>query len=91
MIEALFRSLKHRWLFMNSLTTFESVKESVSKYLYNHNYRIPHHALKGALPIEIYTGKDSNALNSLFLQLNALAKIDRMESNLSSKCISCLT
>ena len=91
MIEALFRSLKHRWLFMNSLTTFESVKESVSKYLCDHNYRIPHHALKGALPIEIYTGKDSNTLNSLFLQLNDLAKIDRMESNLSSKCISCPT
>jgi putative transposase len=67
MIEALFRSLKHRWLFMNSLTTFESVKESVSKYLNDLNYRIPHHALKGALPIEIYTGKDSNTLNSLFL------------------------
>jgi hypothetical protein len=91
MIEALFRSLKHRWLFMNSLTTFESVKESVSKYLNDHNYRIPHHALKGAVPIEIYTGKDSNTLNSLFLQLTNLAKIDRMESNLNSRCISCPT
>ncbi len=91
MIEALLRSLKHRWLFMNSLTTFESVKESVSKYLYDYNYRIPHHALKRALPIEIYTGKDSNTLNSLFLQLTNSAKIDRMESNLSRKCISCPT
>jgi len=87
----LFRSLKHRWLFMDTLTTFESVKESVSKYLYDHNCRIPHHALKEALPIEIYGGKDYNTLNSLFLQLTNSAKIDRMESNLNSRCISCPT
>jgi hypothetical protein len=59
-IESLFRSLKHRWLFILSLTTFEAVCRAVDdrrkrpwyEYLTDHNTRIIHYALGGAVPLE---------------------------------------
>lgn len=56
MIEALFRSLKYRWLCILSLPTFEAVCRAVEEYLTDHNNRIPHYALGGAMPFEVFSG-----------------------------------
>ena len=57
MIEALFRSAKHNYLYMQSLTTIEVLEKHVDFYFKEHNDEIPHNAFMGSTPKEMYLGK----------------------------------
>ncbi|MEY4064041.1 MAG: hypothetical protein RIR26_249 [Pseudomonadota bacterium] len=89
MIEALFRSLKHRWLFILSLTTFEAVCRAVDTYLTDHNVRIPHYDLGGAVPLEIYSGTWTEESRTLLLEGSIAAATQRIDFNRSQRCGIC--
>jgi putative transposase len=54
LIEAWWRSLKHRWLFRHQLDNIATVKRLVEFYVTEHNERIPHSAFEGQTPDEVY-------------------------------------
>src|ERR1019366_2860731 len=56
LIEAWWRSLKHRWLFLHPLDNIWTVKKLVAFYVTEHNERIPHAAFEGQTPDEMYFG-----------------------------------
>ena len=89
MIEALFRSLKHRRLFILSLTTFEAVCRAVDEYLTDHNNRIPHYALGGAVPLEVFSGTWTQESQLLLAEASATATLQRIEFNRTQKCGLC--
>ena len=89
MIEALFRSLKHRWLYVLSLPTFEAVCRAVEEYLNDHNNRIPHYALGGAVPLEVFSGTWTQESQLLLAEPAAIATFQRLEFNHSQKCGLC--
>jgi hypothetical protein len=89
MIEALFRSLKHRWLFILSLTTFEAVCRAVNEYLTDHNVRIPHYALGGALPLEVFSGTWTEESQALLSEGSTAAAAKRIKFNRSRRCGIC--
>jgi rhodanese-related sulfurtransferase/predicted small secreted protein len=50
LIEAWWRSLKHRWLFLHPLDNLATVRRLVEFYVIEHNERIPHGAFQGSAP-----------------------------------------
>ena len=58
MIEAWWRTLKHQWLFLNTLDTIGAVEKHVAFYVHEHNAVIPHSALGGLTPDEAYFGRE---------------------------------
>ena len=56
LIEAWWRTLKHQWLYLNSLDTIATVKHLVAFYVEEHNTRLPHSAFRGQTPDEMYFG-----------------------------------
>src|SRR4051812_43152661 len=65
MIEAWWRSLKHQWLFLNALDTLEAVERLVAFYVVQHNTVIPHSALGGLTPDEVYFGSGTSVVADL--------------------------
>ncbi len=47
LIEALWRLMKHQWLFLNTLDSVAAVRRHVSHYVTAHNNEIPHSAFRG--------------------------------------------
>ena len=89
MIEALFRSLKHRWLFIISITSFEALCRAVTEYLNDHNNQIPHYALGGAVPLEVFSGTWTEKSKLLLTEISAKATLQRIEFNRTQKCGLC--
>jgi hypothetical protein len=54
MIEAFWRSLKHQWLFLNSLDTTARLRSLVAFFVEEHNTKMPHAAFRGQTPDEMY-------------------------------------
>lgn len=54
MIEAFWRTLKHQWLYLNTLDTPEAVRCLVAFYVNAHNTELPHAAFRGQTPDEMY-------------------------------------
>ena len=54
MIEAWWRSLKHRWLFLHSLESVATIRRLVAFYVHEHNHVLPHSAFRGQTPDEMY-------------------------------------
>ena len=52
MVEALFRSLKHNYLYSKEIRSHKSLKKHVDFWCTDHNARIPHTAFKGETPLE---------------------------------------
>ena len=57
MSEAFNRSLKHNHLFLKELSSLQVLEKHVDFYAQQHNEVIPHFALKGATPEEVYLGQ----------------------------------
>lgn len=55
LIESWWRTLKHQWLFLNSLDTVSKL-EKLAFYVDEHNTRLPHSAFRGQTPDEMYYG-----------------------------------
>ncbi|MBF0207760.1 MAG: transposase [Oligoflexia bacterium] len=91
MIEALFRSLKHHWLFRMHLNSKDNVQQAVDQYLDEYNNRIHHHALNGATPFEIFFGIWTSESQSDLYTATIVARAVRAEFNLSVSCGFCPT
>ena len=90
MIEAFFRRLKHAWLFVHALPTVETVARLTAEYIRDHNQLIPHYALAGATPTEIFYGSWS-AQTEESISRDAKAAIERRaKANRASECGRCL-
>jgi putative transposase len=88
LIESWWRSLKHQWLFLNTLDTVSSVQKLVSFYVEQHNTRLPHSAFRGQTPDEMYFGTGDHIPDDLNIAKKE-ARESRMEVNRSTSCPIC--
>jgi len=88
LIESWWRSLKHQWLFLNTLDTVSSVRKLVSFYVEEHNTRLPHSAFHGQTPEEMYFGTGDHIPDDLHIAKKE-ARDSRMEVNRSTSCPVC--
>ena len=90
MIEAWWRSLKHHWLFLNSLDTIERVRTLVAFFVEQHNGKMPHSAFCGQTPDEVFFGTAPNLAAEL-VAARAKARELRLAANRSASCGRCTT
>jgi len=88
LIESWWRSLKHQWLFLNTLDTVSSIKKLVSFYVEEHNTRLPHSAFRGQTPDEMYFGTGSHIPDELNTARKQALEA-RMAVNRSVSCPIC--
>ena len=89
MIESFFRTIKHRWLFMLSLDDIECIRKYVGEFIEDYNTLIPHSALRGATPLEMYFGNWLPAQMDELERAEEQAREERRIANLSSACGFC--
>jgi putative transposase len=65
MIEAYWRSLKHQWLYLNSLDNVAALEKLVVFHVEQHNSMMPHSAFCGQTPNEIYFGTGGSVADEL--------------------------
>ncbi len=89
MIEAFFRVVKHNWLFLNDLDSIATVRRLVDFYVIEHNTNLPHSALGGRTPDEVYLDQGADVPEKL-----AAARLPREQLGLrptvlvGAKCAS---
>jgi putative transposase len=88
LIEAWWRSLQHRWLFLHQLDSIATVKRLVDFYVTEHNQRIPHAAFEGQTPDEVYFGRGDHVPDELAV-LRREARKRRVELNRAVACVAC--
>jgi putative transposase len=88
MIEAYWRSLKHNWLFLNTLESIARLRSLVAFYVSEHNSRIPHSAFKGQTPDEMYFGTGA-AVPQQLAEAKAAARAARIAENKARRCAVC--
>jgi transposase InsO family protein len=88
MIEAWWRTLKHHWLFLNTLDSVATVQRLVEFYVAAHNSQIPHSAFRGQTPDEVYYGRGQEIPRSMEVARRQ-ARAARLESNRASSCSIC--
>ena len=87
-IEAWWRSLKHQWLYLNSLDTIGRLRELVAFFVEAHNARMPHSAFCGQTPDEMYFGTATNLGDDLAAaRKGAIEK--RIAENRATSCDRC--
>jgi transposase InsO family protein len=89
LIEAYWRSLKHQWLFLNTLDSVTRVRALVEFYVDEHNTKMPHPAFSGQTPDEMFFGTDATAPDELALA-KSNARAARMAANRAISCERCL-
>jgi transposase InsO family protein len=88
MIEAFWRSLKHNWLYLNSLDSMERLRSLVDFFVQAHKSQMPHRAFHGHTPDEIHAGSAPNLLQEL-ADKKADARQRRLASNRTLSCARC--
>ncbi|HUC75487.1 MAG TPA: integrase core domain-containing protein [Vicinamibacterales bacterium] len=88
LIEAWWRSLKHQWLFLNSLDSVTTVHRLVAFYVQEHNQVLPHSAFRGQTPDEMYFGT-GDAVPADLRSRAADARQARVEANRAASCATC--
>ncbi len=88
LIEAWWRSLKHQWLYLNTLDTVATLLRLVDFYVKAHNSEIPHAAFNGPTPDEMYFGTASD-LPDRMQAGKAKAREARLAANRSTSCRKC--
>ena len=89
LIEALFRSVKHNYLFQQRLETLAIFEGHASFYLTQHNEVMPHNAFKGATPLEMYTGSWGPKCDAQLLEEAKASKAARHAHNTAGCCPIC--
>lgn len=89
MIEAFWRSLKHQWLYLNSLDSIERLRALVEFYVEQHNTQMPHAAFQGQTPDEMYFGTAANLPVDL-AAAREQARSARLAANRATSCDRCL-
>ena len=88
MIEAFWRSLKHQWLYLNSLDSIERLRVLVEFFVQQHNTQMPHPAFSGQTPDEMYFGTAVDLPTQLAEARNT-ARAERLALNRAMTCNQC--
>ncbi len=88
MIEAWWRSLRHQWLYLHMLDSFNSLKRLIAFYVEQHNAVMPHSAFLGQTPDEIYFGTGDQVPAELKTAHQA-AQQRRFTENRAARCSLC--
>ena len=88
MIEALWRSLKHQWLYLNSLDSIERLRSLVKFFVEEHNTQMPHSAFAGQTPDEMYLGTAVD-LPAQLAAARSKARAERLAANRAMTCDQC--
>ena len=80
--------MKHQWLFLNTLDSVAAVRRQVSFYVEAHNHQIPHSALRGQTPDEMYFGDGEHVPEALEAERRA-AQQARLLANREVSCEMC--
>jgi transposase InsO family protein len=86
-IEAFWKSLKHQWLYLNTLDSFAAVERLINFFVEEHN-SLPHSSFNGQTPDEMYYGTGEKVPEDL-ATAKAQARHARLETNRSLSCESC--
>jgi hypothetical protein len=88
MIEALWRTMKHGWLFLHQLDTFAALEKLIAFYVEQHNSVVPHSAFAGQTPDEMYFGRGDQVPVDLAVG-RARAREARLKFNRELSCEAC--
>jgi transposase InsO family protein len=88
MIEAFWRSLKHQWLYLNSLDSIERLRALVRFFVEEHNTQMPHSAFAGQTPDEMYFGTAVD-LPAQLATARSKAQAERLAANRAMTCSEC--
>ena len=88
LIESWWRSLKHQWLYLNTLDSLEALRKLIDFYVTEHNTRLPHSAFRGQTPDEMYHGAGGDVPKELAEKRKA-ARAERLAVNRSVSCGVC--
>lgn len=89
MVEALWRQLRHQWLYLHSLDSFAGLERLVAKYFEDHNSLIPRAELGGRTPNEAHAGDELDLAGRLH-QKHADARRERIAANQAVRCGRCV-
>lgn len=87
-IEAYWRSLKHQWLFLNSLDNLRALDKLVAFHVEQHNRVMPHSACRGRTPDEVYFATGERVPDELAVA-RARARQQRLAANRALSCSAC--
>jgi putative transposase len=93
MIEAFWRSLKHQWLYLNSLDSLDSLarlRTLVGFCVEQHPTRMSHAACHGPTPDEMYFGAATN-LPAELASARSHPRAARLVANRAMSCDRCLS
>ena len=88
MIEAFWRSLRHQWLYINTLDSEAALNRLVAFYVEQHNGVLPHSAFRGQTPDEVYFGTAPNLFDEL-ATARYKARHKRIQANRDLACKDC--
>jgi transposase InsO family protein len=89
LVEAWWRGLRHQWLYLNTLDTAAAVRRLVAFYVKEFNEAIPHSALNGRTPDDVYFGKGDDISVKLAAARQA-ARARRLAENRAVTCETCM-
>jgi transposase InsO family protein len=89
MIEAFWRSLKHQWLYLNSLDSIERLRTLVAFFIEEYNTQMPHPAFSGQTPDEMYFGTAVD-LPAELAAARSTAREERLAANRAMSCNQCI-
>ena len=89
LVEAWWRGLRHQWLYLNTLDTAAAVRRLVTFYVEEFNEAMPHSALNGRTPDEVYFGKGEDIPVKLAAARQA-ARARRLAENRAVTCETCM-
>ena len=87
-LEAWWRSLRHQWLYLNTLDTPAAVRRLVAFYVQQSNEVMPHSALNGRTPDEAYFGRAEDTPGELAVA-RKMSREKRLAANRTLSCAAC--
>ena len=88
LVEAWWRSLRHQWLYLNTLDTAAAVRRLVTFYVQQFNEVMPHSALGGRTPDEVYFGRAEDSPTHL-ATARKVGRTERLDANQALSCAAC--
>jgi len=88
LIEAFWRTMKHQWLFLNTLDSVAALRRHVSFYVVAYNTQVPHSAFRGQTPDEMYFSTGEHVPAELASAKSA-ALDARLNANRLLSCENC--
>jgi putative transposase len=88
MIEAWWRSLRHRWLYLHQLDSVATIRRLTAFYVHQHNTVMPHAAFDGQTPDEVYFARGERVPDELRVR-RIEARQRRLAENRRTQCGAC--